>query len=614
MIAGDLSGPVKKLNVTGTTAVMDEALFEVKNRLGLTVFAVYNEGVRVYVSDGAKGLKGGFAVGGFGTDKAESQKYLVVSKDSVRIYLDTNPLTKKLKGGFAVGGYDMTKAGNTNFLNIAADETEIISPSQNRIVWYPLKNAFLTGRVLITNSANVGTNSFASGYEPRAKGNYSQAMGYKAIADGANSTAIGSNAYATGANSFALGDSPVASNTDSYAFGAGAIASGTGSYAFGSVDRDIGGTTTGVKTTASGPYSFALGQGCTASNYISLAIGSLTTSSGRGSSAIGWYSIAQGEFATSFGPLTRSYGGASLTIGLGDVANSDYSTAIGTYSTATGYGSTALGLFASTNADYSTALGYHPYATGIYSVALGNYTTASGESSTSMGMGTTASGSWSTAMGSSTTAPSGYETVIGRFNTAYTPVYTQDWWPTDRLFVIGNGTSSSALSNAMTVYKNGVTEFSDHLNINTGSSGPALYINTKEAIWYEGGVFSWGFGGTYNVFDKKVSVGTTANPGTNSLYVAGTAWCTSGAWSGSDIRWKKNITGLDDNLNKIIQLKGIRYDWKKDEFPDQGFETGTQIGLIAQEVEKIFPELVRTDGMVIKLSLTKSFQLCCLRE
>jgi hypothetical protein len=176
MIAGDLGGPVKKLSVTGKTSVMDEALFEVKNKDGNTVFAVYNEGVRVYVADGAKGLKGGFAVGGFGSDKAESQKYLVVSKDSTRIYVDSNPATKKLKGGFAVGGYDMTKGvtvqdyldvnadsvriyidsdpltkktkggfavggydmtkgTKTNYMNVNTDASGIINPGQNRILW-----------------------------------------------------------------------------------------------------------------------------------------------------------------------------------------------------------------------------------------------------------------------------------------------------------------------------------------------------------------------------------------------------------------------------------------------------------------------------------------------
>ena len=103
MTSGDLAGTVDKLSVKGTTSGLEDALFEVKNKDGQTVFAVYNEGVRIYVSDGAKALKGGFAVGGFGTDKAESTKYLFVGKDSVRVYLDTNPLTKKAEGRFCCG-------------------------------------------------------------------------------------------------------------------------------------------------------------------------------------------------------------------------------------------------------------------------------------------------------------------------------------------------------------------------------------------------------------------------------------------------------------------------------------------------------------------------------
>ena len=122
LVAEDLNGSVKKLTVIGETSNMEEALFEVKNKDGQTVFAVYNEGVRIYVSDGdTKGVKGGFAVGGFGTDKAESQKYLVVTKDSTRIYVDSDPATKKAKGGFAVGGYDLTKGTVQNYLDVNPD-------------------------------------------------------------------------------------------------------------------------------------------------------------------------------------------------------------------------------------------------------------------------------------------------------------------------------------------------------------------------------------------------------------------------------------------------------------------------------------------------------------
>lgn len=123
MTAKNLTGTTK-LGINGTTANLDEALFEVKNKDGQTIFAVYNEGVRIYVADGAKGLKGGFAVGGFGTDKATSRHYLMVSPDSVRINIDDND-TKGLKSGFAVGGYDDTKGWTQKLLTVSNDSVRI---------------------------------------------------------------------------------------------------------------------------------------------------------------------------------------------------------------------------------------------------------------------------------------------------------------------------------------------------------------------------------------------------------------------------------------------------------------------------------------------------------
>jgi hypothetical protein len=145
---------VKKLAVKGETSGLEEALFEVKNKDGQTVFAVYNEGVRVYVSDGAKAVKGGFAVGGFGTDKSgESTKYMFVGKDSVRVYLDTNPLTKKMKGGFAVGGYDLTKGIVQDYLDVNSDSVRIYvdsDPSTKKI-----KGGFAVGGYDMTKGTNT---------------------------------------------------------------------------------------------------------------------------------------------------------------------------------------------------------------------------------------------------------------------------------------------------------------------------------------------------------------------------------------------------------------------------------------------------------------------------
>lgn len=54
----------------------------------------------------------------------------------------------------------------------------------------------------------------------------------------------------------------------------------------------------------------------------------------------------------------------------------------------------------------------------------------------------------------------------------------------------------------------------------------------------------------------------------------------------SDSRLKENIAPLADSLVKINSLQGVSFDWK------QGGEAN--IGFIAQDVEKVVPELVVT--------------------
>lgn len=76
--------------------------------------------------------------------------------------------------------------------------------------------------------------------------------------------------------------------------------------------------------------------------------------------------------------------------------------------------------------------------------------------------------------------------------------------------------------------------------------------------------------------------------GVGNLVAAGTV-------SPSDIRYKKNIETLDNSLGKILSLKGVTYSWNKENFPQYPFDEKKHMGLIAQEVEKIYPDLVVQD-------------------
>jgi len=57
----------------------------------------------------------------------------------------------------------------------------------------------------------------------------------------------------------------------------------------------------------------------------------------------------------------------------------------------------------------------------------------------------------------------------------------------------------------------------------------------------------------------------------------------------SDRRLKKDIKPISNALDKILQLEGVFFKWK-----DNDNDEKNNLGLIAQDVEKIFPELVST--------------------
>ena len=50
----------------------------------------------------------------------------------------------------------------------------------------------------------------------------------------------------------------------------------------------------------------------------------------------------------------------------------------------------------------------------------------------------------------------------------------------------------------------------------------------------------------------------------------------------SDERFKENVIPIDNSLGKVLQLRGVEFDWK-DEYKDRGHD----VGFIAQEVEKV---------------------------
>lgn len=62
----------------------------------------------------------------------------------------------------------------------------------------------------------------------------------------------------------------------------------------------------------------------------------------------------------------------------------------------------------------------------------------------------------------------------------------------------------------------------------------------------------------------------------------------------SDERFKKDIRPLDQPLQKLVSLDGVEYRMRTDEFPGMHFSSDKQVGLLAQQVEKVMPSAVYT--------------------
>lgn len=93
------------------------------------------------------------------------------------------------------------------------------------------------------------------------------------------------------------------------------------------------------------------------------------------------------------------------------------------------------------------------------------------------------------------------------------------------------------------------------------------------------------------------NVGIGTNNPTVRLQVAGDIIANSIAGS-SDERFKTNIFPIEKPLQKVLQLRGVTFDWKTKDYPSRMFSENRALGFIAQEVEQVLPELVQTEKTV----------------
>ena len=241
-----------------------------------------------------------------------------------------------------------------------------------------------------------------------------------------------------------------------------------------------------------------------------------------------------------------------------------YSFATGVITRATGNTSTAFGYRTTASSYCSTAMGYTTRATGNYSTAMGSYTRAFGTAST--------------AMGGDLSVSRDYATALGKFNVDNP----------NAIFMVGNGEAFNNI-NVLTVR-------GDNNYVGIGTDNPIAHLHVGNYGNVSSGQATYFYPSSTSLTHVNTS---TANVGiyANQGIVSGTYIGAAQNVVSSDIRIK-NIINRSDNMADLDLLKKLQITnyRMKDEatWGDKIFKK-----VIAQEVEKIYPEAVSKQTSII---------------
>jgi hypothetical protein len=324
-------------------------------------------------------------------------------------------------------------------------------------------------------------------------------------------------------------------------------------------------------------------------------------SSGTGSVAMGFNNIA-GTFSGN-GPfiLDATNNVGQTVFGHGSRALGNVSFAAGFRNTAFGNKSVVMGNFNYATGDSSVAIGKTNYAEGLNSIAIGFKSHAAGDRSVALGQENV---SWGT-----TNFTAGYQNIAG-----------------DRSEVVGSGGSaiamgfkniaSSETSAAFNKHTKAMNQAATSIGFGTTADNLgmlAIGVNNYASIgnsaaeqyyYTDGAVNGSPIGVAFVIGNGDINTQTNtvgANP-SNAFVVKydGSANLSGGLNIESDERLKSNITSLGSTVAKLMQIDGKSYTLKSN-------EKENKIGLLAQEILEVFPELVKS-GMDKNETLSVNYQ------
>lgn len=314
---------------------------------------------------------------------------------------------------------------------------------------YCAKITAINGNVITVDRAIV---SYLDG-KPLAA-NPSSKEDHLLYVDGKSNTGthiLGSGQTSTGINNAAVAIGTVSLGKDNIASGRYAVAIGRQNVAapfataIGRVNKARGmmSTSLGYRNTIDADWGYALGSDNKVSGKYAGALGTYNTVSGANSLAINEKNTASGGHSFAGGRNSIASKTGSFAFGYDiDISGTNYPT------TASNNGAVAFGLGTTASGHASFSAGYNTKASGHNAVAFGSQTKAFGNNSFTSGAGSQSSVECGNAMGRGVVAANVVgQTVVGRFNDYSTAG--------DAIFVVGNGTSASALSNAFRVMSDG---------------------------------------------------------------------------------------------------------------------------------------------------------------
>lgn len=447
-----------------------------------------------------------------------------------------------------------------------------------------LQNSAFGFNALFSNTTGTGNTAIGDvSLQTNTTGNGNTALGQAALfsnTTGYSNVAIGMDALLTNtvkSNLIAIGDSALYNN------GAGAS----------NITDAIANTAVGSKAlylNSTGSFNNAIGYSALRSNttgFQNIGLGSevlLQNTTGNRNIAIGFRSL-----------LNNSTASSNTAIG-------DFSM----YSTTTGGDNSAYGsqsLFANTIGSLNTAIGgnaLYQNVSGLGNTAVGYQSLSAnttGYENISIGEGS---------LGSNTT---GFRnTAIGGFADVSLPDLFNST-------AIGHSAYVSASNSLVLGSISGVNGAVSDVNVGIGVSAPTAklhikhnsypvptvlleesendftrmrFINTNANSFWEMNALAQTNNTNARIEFWNNSAGTVTTP--FILYGNGNATLSGTLTQSSDIRLKKNIHPINNALGAITKLNGYSYNWK-----NNAQDNTLQMGVIAQEVQQVFPSLVKQD-------------------